>query len=88
MLCISSLFSVDKCALQIHRLIQPFNTFFLSCQSLTAPQNLSPTQTCNPIYHSRKKFNFSDKGIPSSSVLKAPNETLIKRLKEYSPREF
>ena len=63
------MFNLDKCVLQLHRLIQPLNRFFfLSCQSLVAPQNLSPTQTRNPFYHPRKTFNFSDSGFPSFSV--------------------
>ena len=43
---------------------------FLSCQPLVACQNLSPTQTRDPIYHPHKTFNFSDKSIPSFSVWK------------------
>ena len=41
---------------------------FLSCQPLVAPQNFSPTQTCNPICHRHKTFNFSEKGIVSFNV--------------------
>ena len=56
--------------LQLQRLIQPFDTFSLSSQPLLAPQNLSPTQTRNSIYHPHKIFNISDKSIPSFSVQK------------------
>ena len=45
-----------------------FNTFFLSCQPLSTPQNLSPARSHNPIYHPHKTINFLNKSLPSFGI--------------------
>ena len=55
--------SIERCAAttQINSTI--YHGFFLSCQPLATPQNMSPTRTGNPIHDLHGMFNFSNRGI-------------------------
>ena len=61
---------------------------FLSYQPLVASQNLSPTQTRDPIYHPHKTFNFSDKSIPSFSVWKPQIKLELKDSTDFHWQNF
>ena len=50
------------------QIILTIKHIFLSCQPLYTPQNLSPTQMHDPIYHSHKTVNFLSKAIPRFSI--------------------
>ena len=68
------MFNLDKCVLQLPRLIQPLNTFpFI----MLATSRTSKSVT-NSIYHPHETFNFSDKDIPSFSVWKPQTKLELK----------
>ena len=51
-------------------LFQLFITVFLSCQSLAAPQNISPSRTGNPIHDPHGMINFLNRGVTGFWYLK------------------